>query len=139
MTRASLLFIAMIGLSVVAVASPASSVDVATIDALAVTYRFQATNASDAGCHVTLKREPLLQSNVEALRPVDVAAACRAFSSLHGVTHWAATGGASVALFGGDPLTEASDFSPVQDATGVYLRGGFAGDTRIYELRPLTE
>jgi hypothetical protein len=134
MTRISFLLAAVIGLSGAAMAD----VEQATVDALAGTYVFGASEMPGEGCRVTLKREPVLRKAQHVLRPALFNSACaKTFSSLHGVTHWAATGGASIALFGGDPLTETADFSPVQDATGVYLRGGFEGDSKIYELRPL--
>jgi hypothetical protein len=109
------------------------------IDLLAGSYRFGEINTRGEGCLVVLKRSPVSNSERE-LRPIEIASACRAkVAALGNVTHWAAIGGASIALYGGDPLRELSDFSPVQDGTGVYLRGGFSGDAKVYELRALSE
>src|SRR5689334_22662560 len=134
MTSASLLFTAAIGIAGFGFAR-AEDVNQATLDALAQRYAFNAIATPNAGCHVTLAASPVRHSSEHAMRPVTFNSACRTFASLRGITHWSPTGGASLALFGGKPLQEIADFSPVQDGTGVYLRGGFAGDARVYELR----
>jgi hypothetical protein len=139
MIRASLLLASAIGISAFGL-SQAETVNQATIDALARSYSFGVVETAHDRCRVTLTATPARRaSGRAATRPVSFNSACRKFASLRGVTHWAPTGGASVALFGGDRLHEIADFSPVQDGTGVYLRGGFAGDARLYELRPRAE
>lgn len=103
-----------------------NAVDQATIEALARSYSFGVAETQLGGCAVTLK----------ANSAVELGANCRArFPVLRDVTSWTPTGGASIALFGGTPLREIADFAPVQDGTGVYLRGGFEGDRNLYELR----
>jgi hypothetical protein len=54
------------------------------------------------------------------------------YPALRGFTAWAPTGAGSVALFAG---AQRADFSPVQAGAGVYLRGGFSGDPKLYEMR----
>jgi hypothetical protein len=111
----------------------ADAVDQATVDALAQSYTFGAAETVHQGCRITLQAAPVRSRDT---RPVHLNSACRErFPVLRAVTRWRPTGGASVALFGGEPLHEIADFSPVQDGSGVYLRGGFEGDTNIYELR----
>jgi hypothetical protein len=116
------------GLFAVTLGAAAESVDRATVDALATTYTFGVAEAPTVGCIVELKAER---------RVVVINDRCRErFPQLGAVSNWQPTGGASIALFGGTPLRELSNFSPAQDGTGVYLRGGFAGDPAVYELRP---
>jgi hypothetical protein len=116
-------------------APPDDAVEGAAVTTLAQTYTFGVAEMAPGSCLVTLTKAPVREVDERTARPVKLNAACGKFASLAGVTHWVPTGGASVALFGGDPLREIADFSPVQDGSGVYLRGGFAGDARIYELR----
>jgi hypothetical protein len=118
-----------------AAAARSAPEDQAAVDLLARTYTFGEAEAPLMGCNVALDATAVDVAGRPARR-VRVAPGClKAFPSLGAVTHWAPTGGASIALLGGDPLSELADFSPVQDGTGVYLRGGIAGDKRIYELR----
>jgi hypothetical protein len=107
-------------------------VDAATVDVLATTYAFDATGAPPSGCTVSLAASPVERAG----RPVTIGSACGArYPVLAAVTHWEPTGGASISLL--DKRSQASsDLSPVQDGTGVYLRGGFEGDQTVYEMRP---
>jgi hypothetical protein len=138
MIRASLLFASVIGISASGL-SQAETVSQATLGALAQSYTFGVVENAPGSCRVTLASTPVRHALGRATRPVTLNSACQKFASLRGVARWSPTSGASIALFGGAPLHEIADFSPVQDATGVYLRGGFAGDAHIYELRPRAE
>lgn len=90
------------------------------------------------GCRVTLEAAQVRRVAGQTTRSVSFGSACgEQFAVLRAVRQWAWTGGGSIAFFGGDPTRELSDFSPVQDGTGVYLRGGFEGDAGVYELRKL--
>jgi hypothetical protein len=119
--------VACAALAAAAFAAPAEPVSQATVDLLATTYTFAVAETPPGRCTVTLDAAPTT---------VTIGQHCRAFTVLRDVTRWKPTGGASISLLGGAPLRELSNLSPVQDATGVYLRGGFAGDKRVYELRP---
>ena len=120
--------IAWIALTAAVVAAMAEPVDQATVDLLATTYTFGVAEAPQGRCTVTLNAAPTTS--------VTIGKHCRDFAVLRDVTRWEPTGGASISLLGGTPLRELSNLSPVQDGTGVYLRGGFAGDKNVYELRP---
>lgn len=120
--------IAWIALSAAVVAAMAEPVDQATVDILATTYTFGVAEAPQSRCTVTLNAAPTTS--------VTIGKHCGDFAVLRDVTHWEPTGGASISLLGGTPLGERANLSPVQDATGVYLRGGFADDKNVYELRP---
>jgi len=146
MIRTILLLAGLIGLSActsagsppgsAAATAPAEAVDQAAVDAFAQTYTFGVPGGVPNECRVTLAATPILRTPEHVTRPVQINAACRQnFRSLSAVTRWSPTGGASIALFGGEPVRELADFSPAQDGTGVYLRGGFQGDANIYELR----
>jgi len=117
--------IAWIAMTVAAMAEP---IDQATVDLLATTYSFNVAEAPQGRCTVTLNAAPATS--------VTIGKHCRAFTVLRDVTHWEPTGGGSIRLLGGTPPRERANLSPVQDGTGVYLRGGFAGDKNVYELRP---
>ena len=139
MIRFATILMGLLASTVYAVAAPAPSsnaVDPATVEALATTYTFGVTDEPLLGCIVKLK--PMQKrSKGKSGRPVEINEQCRdRFPALSQVTRWEPTGGGSIKLLGGKPYQELSDFSPVQDATGVYLRGGFEGDKAIYELRP---
>jgi hypothetical protein len=117
-------------------ALPSRAADEAVIRALAVPYTFNVVNAARGGCVVRLEAAPA-QSDRQIGHPLFIDRRCRArFPVLRLVARWAPTGGASIRLLGGTPLRELSDFSPVQDGSGVYLRGGFAGAAGVFELRP---
>lgn len=106
--------------------------DAATVDVLATIYAFDATGAPPSGCTVSLAASPVERAG----RPVTVGAPCLArYPVLAAVTHWEPTGGASISLLG-ERSQALSYLSPVQDGTGVYLRGGFEGDQTVYEMRP---
>lgn len=108
----------------------------AAVDALAGAYDFGVAEAPLRGCVVTLKGAPA-QTKGRAGLPVSLGASCRhRFPVLRNVLRWEPTGGGSVRLLGGKHLHELSDFSPVQDGSGVYMRGGFEGAARVYQLRP---
>jgi hypothetical protein len=109
-------------------AAMAEPVSQATVDLLATTYTFAVAETPPGRCTVTLNAAPTTN--------VTIGKHCSTFTVLRDVTRWEATGGGSIRLLGGTPLRALSDLSPVQDATGVYLRGGFAGDKTVYELRP---
>jgi hypothetical protein len=131
MIRITIVLAALSAAALDAGAAPSVEVDQATVDALATTYTFGAVEAPLTGCIVTLEATP------SDLRSVTVNASCRdRFAFLRAVSRWEPTGGGSIRLLGGEPLRELSNFSPVQDATGVYLRGGFEGERSAYELRP---
>jgi len=109
-----------------------SAFDAATVDVLATTYAFDATGARPSGCTVSLAASPVERAG----RPVTIGAGCRErYPALAAVTHWKPTGGASISLLG-ERSQVLSDLSPVQDGSGVYLRGGFEGDQTVYEMRP---
>jgi hypothetical protein len=127
-TRMIRIAIAWIAMTCAAVAAMAEPVEQATVDLLATTYAFGVAGSPQGRCTVTLNAAPATS--------VTLGKHCRDFPVLREVTHWEPTGGASIRLLGGTPLRELSNLSPVQDATGVYLRGGFAGDNNLYELRP---
>lgn len=138
MIRASALFAAVVGLSgCLPIEAPQpTSVEQAAVGSIAGTYTFGAVEASLVGCRVTLEATPVGRGAGHTTRSVSFSAACgERFAALRAVRQWAWTGGGSIAFFGGDPARELSDFSPVQDGTGVYLRGGFEGDAGVYELR----
>jgi hypothetical protein len=142
MIRFAAILICMFAGAVVAFADSAPSapssaaVDRAAIAALATTYTFGVSDEPLLGCIVKLK-PALKRSKGRSGRPVEINEQCHdRFPALSRVTRWEPTGGGSIRLLGGKPYQELSDFSPVQDATGVYLRGGFKGDKAIYELRP---
>ena len=85
---------------------------------------------------LTLAATPVGRLAGQTTRSVSFSSACvEKFTSLRAVRQWAWTGGGSISFFGGDPIRQLSDFSPVQDGTGVYLRGGFEDDAGVYELR----
>ena len=116
---------------------PSGPVDAATVEVLAMTYTFGPVEVPLVGCVVTLKATPHRTAGRFGY-PVAINAACREhFSWLRTVSRWEPTGGGSLRLLGGAPFRELADFSPVQDGTGVYLHGGFAG--HLYELRPPQE
>ena len=105
------------------------------VDALTGAYDFGVAEAPLRGCVVTLKG-PSAQTKRRAGMPVTINARCRhRYPILRSVSRWEPTGGGSVRLLGGKRLRELSDFSPVQDGSGVYLRGGFEGEANVYELR----
>ena len=109
--------------------------DRAAVDALTGAYDFGVAEAPPRGCVVTLKG-PSAQTKRRAGMPVAINARCRhRYPILRSVSRWEPTGGGSVRLLGDKPLRELSDFSPVQDGSGVYLRGGFEGEAKVYELR----
>ena len=119
-----------------AAAAPPAPARQATVDALAGRYNFGAAEAPLTRCAVRLGAKPVRGAGRVGL-PVTINAKCRwSFPALRLVSRWEPAGGASLHLLGGRPLHELSDFSPVQDGSGVYLRGGFAGDRKVYELRP---
>jgi hypothetical protein len=120
--------IAWIALTAAVVGAMAEPVDQATVDLLATTYTFGIAEARQGRCTVTLNAVPTTS--------VTIGKHCGGFAVLRNVTRWEPTGGGSIRLLGHAPLRELSNLSPVQGATGVYLRGGFAGDKRVYELRP---
>jgi hypothetical protein len=136
--RASALFAALVGLSACfPIEHPQpSSTEQAAVGSLVGTYTFGVAEASLVGCRVTLEATPVGQVAGQTTRSVSFSSACgENFASLRAVRQWTWTGGGSISFFGGDPTRELSDFSPVQDGTGVYLRGGFEGHTGVYELR----
>jgi hypothetical protein len=138
MFRLSLILVALCTGSLCAVAAlrPSAPVDQATLGALATRYTFASAGALPQGCIVTLSRGPALTKPRLGFA-VTINAACRRhYPSLKAVARWEPTGGGSLRLLGGSPLHELSDFSPVQDASGVYLRGGFDGERTVYQLRP---
>jgi len=115
---------------------PSSVADQGTVDALAATYTFSMTDQPLVGCIVELKATPV-QAKGRFGRPVKINEQCTdRFPFLAQVTRWEPTGGGSIRLLGGKPFQEISDFAPVQDASGVYLRGSFPDDKSTYELRP---
>lgn len=108
--------------------------DQATIDGLANDYAL-AVAGVPVRCTLSLKAK-FARAGAPLRLPVSMSGSCRdRFPSLGRVSNWEPTGGGSIRLLGGTPLRELADFSPVQDGSGVYLRGGFAGDSTIYELR----
>jgi hypothetical protein len=135
--RAGALVAALVGLSAclpIEHPEPSSS-EQAAVGSLVGTYTFGVAEASLVGCRVTLEATPVGHAAGHTTRSVSFGSACENFASLRAVRQWAWTGGGSISFFGGDPTRELSDFSPVQDVTGVYLRGGFEGDAGVYELR----
>jgi hypothetical protein len=113
-----------------------SAIEQAAVGSIVGAYTFGVAEASLVGCGVTLEATPVGRAAGHTTRSVAFSSACGDhFATLRAVRQWAWTGGGSIAFFGGDPTRELSDFSPVQDGTGVYLRGGFEGDVRVYELR----
>jgi hypothetical protein len=137
--RASALFAALVGLSACVPIEPPqpSSVEQLAVGSFVGAYTLGVAEASLVGCRVTFEATPVGHVAGHTTRSVSFSSACgENFASLRAVRQWAWTGGGSIAFFGGDPTRELSDFSPVQDATGVYLRGGFEGDSGVYELRP---
>src|SRR6185369_12382349 len=117
-----------------AMAKTDASVDQAALQSLATTYSFGVAETASAGCVVRLKA---VRGKVRRGFPLSINARCRQrFPILRTVSRWEPTGGGSLRLLGGSPFHELSDFAPVQDGSGVYLRGGFAGDRHVYELRP---
>jgi len=136
--RASALFVALIGLSACTPSEhpqPSSTEQVA-VGLLAGAYTFGVAEGSLVGCRVTLAATPVGRLAGQTTRSVSFSSACvEKFTSLRAVRQWAWTGGGSISFFGGDPIRQLSDFSPVQDGTGVYLRGGFEDDAGVYELR----
>ncbi|HVY90814.1 MAG TPA: hypothetical protein VG942_18245 [Hyphomonadaceae bacterium] len=92
--------------------------------ALGVTYEVKLTGGPTAPCQ--LKLDP---ATLATTTP-----ACQAqYPLIQHVTKWKATEGGSLSLLAANG-TSLADFSPVQDGTGVYLRGG--ADGAIYELWP---
>ncbi len=107
----------------------------AAVESLAGAYTFAVAEGAGRGCVVRLLRAPV-QTKRRAGLPVAIDAGCRRrFPVLRAVVRWQPTGGGSLRLLGGAPFRELSDFSPVQDGSGVYVRGGFAGAPQVYELR----
>ncbi len=136
--RASALFVALLGLSAcLPIEHPQpSSTEQAAVGSLVGTYTFGVAEDSRVSCRVTLEATPVGHLAGQTTRSVSFSSACgENFASLRAVRQWAWTGGGSISFFGGDPTRELSDFSPVQDGTGVYLRGGFEDETGVYELR----
>src|SRR5262245_34151070 len=94
----------------------------AAVDAIAGTYAFTTAGTADENCRVTLNSTEIGHTAGVTLRSASVDPACRArFAALADVRTWAWTGGGSISLFGGEPTREVAHFSPVQDATGVFL------------------
>ncbi|MBI1360705.1 MAG: hypothetical protein GC155_10560 [Alphaproteobacteria bacterium] len=114
--------------AVAAPAAPQEAPGPDLLDALSGRYSFGLAEKKPEGCIVTLEA-----SGDQAVR---MGGRCKRYAVLHEITRWEPTGGGGIRLMGGKPLREISDFSPVQDGSGVYLRGGFADDSQIYELRP---
>ena len=138
MLRAFALFAAVVGFSAcLPIENPQrSSIEQAAVGSIVGGYTLGAAEASLVGCRVTLEATPMGRAAGHTTRSVSFSSACvENFAALRAVRQWAWTGGGSIAFFGGDPSRELSDFSPVQDGTGVYLRGGFEGDAGVYELR----
>lgn len=102
------------------------------VAALARTHRIVLAGETRPSCDVKLNAAAQAGGD-PSVHPASVDQACvKTFPALKTLAAWKVTGGASIELLdarGG----VIGDFSPVQDATGVYLRGGAGG--RIYELR----
>jgi hypothetical protein len=138
LTRAIALIFAVLGLSgcVTTEHSQQSSIEEAAVGSIGGTYTFGVAEGPLLGCRVTLEATPVGRAAGHTTRSVSFSSSCRErFAVLRAVRQWAWISGGSIAFFGGEPFRELSDFSPVQDGTGVYLRGGFERDTGIYELR----
>ncbi|MES1199662.1 MAG: hypothetical protein ABUS48_06755 [Pseudomonadota bacterium] len=136
--RVSAFFAAVVGLSACLPIEPSqpSSTEQAAVESIVGAYSFGAAEASLVGCRVTLEATPVGRADGHTTRSVSLSSACgEHFPALRAVRQWVWTGGGGIAFFGSQPSRELSDFSPVQDATGVYLRGGFEGDAGVYELR----
>ncbi len=111
----------------------------AAVEGLAGAYTFGVAGAEAGGCVVRLEAAPPETKSLPGF-PVTIGAIClRRFASLSDVWRWQPTGGGSFRLLGGAPLREISNFSPVQDGSGVYGRGGFENDKNVYELRSQEE
>lgn len=110
----------------------------AAVEGFAGAYTFGVAGAQLQGCVLRLEEAPDAKG-LPGL-PVTIGAKClRKFASLKDVSRWQPTGGGSFRLLGGAPLREISNFSPVQDGSGVYSRGGFENDKNVYELRSQEE
>lgn len=137
MIRIGIIFAALCAGTLGATAEPlrrSAAVDKATVEVLATTYTFGVAEAPLVGCVVVLRAKPL-RAKERVGFPVAINGECRKhFPWLRKVSRWEPTGGGSLRLLGGARFRELADFSPVQDGTGVYLHGGFAG--HLYELRP---
>ena len=108
----------------------------AAVEAIAGAYTLAEVGSPNETCRVTLDPSPAVRAAGLTIRSLSFGATCREhIAALAAARQWAWTGGGSISLFGGGPTRELAHFSPVQDATGVFLRGGFAGDAAIYELR----
>lgn len=111
----------------------------AAVEGLAGAYTFGVAGTEFGGCVVRLGATPPETKDLPGF-PVTIGATClRRFASLKDVSRWQPTGGGSFRLLGGAPLREISNFSPVQDGSGVYSRGGFENDKNVYELRSQEE
>jgi hypothetical protein len=126
---------AAIALVAIALAAAEAKGPPAAVMALAGTYAV-ARDGAETGCTLALKPTALGQAERRVVRAVEFAEPCRDVApALLAATGWAWTGGGSVTLYGGRTLREKAHFSPVQDGTGVYLRGAAAGSANLLELR----
>ncbi len=112
--------LALLATTLPAYATPQDAPGPDLLDALSGHYSFGFAEKKPQGCIVTLE--------ASAGQAVRMGERCKRYAVLHDITRWEPTGGASIRLMGGRPLHEIADFSPVQNGSGVYLRGGFSGD-----------
>lgn len=124
-------------------AAPAPATD--AISEIAHVYAFSAAvtggegapvGPDDPNCLIKLDADDMDPREQVVVRRVWMEPACYpAFPALRAVTQWELIPAAGVRLLGGDPLATIGEFSPVQDGTGVYIRGGAGSDGKVYEMR----
>jgi hypothetical protein len=113
------------------------AVERTAVEALAGVYNLAAAESSVTDCRVSLSASAAGREAHLTTYSLSLSDGCRElFAALGAARFWAWTGGASISFLGGDPIHEVAHFSPVQDASGVFLRGGLAGEAGVYELRP---
>lgn len=115
--------------------TPASAIETPeqfNLKALSGLYRINVVGADKVSCTLRLDADDVARGP-DPIRLVAVEPLCfTALHTLHEVAQWAPRGPGSLALFDRNHK-ELGDFSPVQDGTGVYLRGGVSD--QLFEMR----
>lgn len=113
-------------------ATPAASTTDAITAELGHIYEINISEAPDVTCLAKLDPDDI-HPGPEVVHLAWVEARCaELFPALSKLARWTPTAGGSLSLLDADDKS-IGDFSPVQDGTGVYIRGGVGG--KLFDLR----
>ncbi len=113
-------------------ATPAVSEADAIATELGHIYEINISEAPDVTCLAKLDPDDI-HPGPEVVRLAWVEARCaEVFPALGKLARWTPTAGGSLSLLDAEDKS-IGDFSPVQDGTGVYIRGGVGG--KLFDLR----